>query len=378
MRPANNSYPWIAAVLVACSGEGTSPDSSPSAKPEWTRIIERTWTLGAGEEILDLCVQKELTEDIYISAIRPVHPQGTHHTFVNTGVGDRGCNGSAGVNTMVYGGGVGTEALVLPPGVALKLSRGDFLNMGLHLYNVAGQPITGTSAMEVVLMDPSAVKYETELTPVGVFGISIPPGQLHTQSGECTVAEERTVYAFLPHMHQLGAHFKATFMIGGEERVIHDAPYDFEEQYQVRLPEPLQLSPGDKIVTECTWQNTTTNTVTFGESSDAEMCFNGIYSYPKSDTSICGGSGAGGPIPDGPPCASPGDPGNDQGVGRECTAGGGQCTGGATICIADHTSAPFGNFCTKVCSTDADCGAGAVCSGTGSVAVCFPDACTQP
>ena len=273
--------------------------------------------------------------------------------------------------------GVGTEALVLPPGVALKLSRGDFLNMGLHLYNVSTDEITGTSAIEVVLMDPSAVEQETALSPVGVFNVSIPPAQRHTQSGECTVQEEQTVFAYLPHMHQLGAHFKATFVIGGEERVIHDAPYLFEEQFQFTLPEPLHLSPGDKIVTECTWDNPTMNTVTFGESSDDEMCFNGIYAYPKLDTSICGGSGAGGTfILEGPPCASPGDPGNDQGVGRECTAGGGECTGGATICLADYVSGDFGNFCTKICSTDADCGAGAACRGSGSMAACFPEGCT--
>ena len=62
---------------------------------------------------------------------------------------------------------------------------------------------------------------------------------------------------------------------------------------------------------------------------------------------------------------------------RNRTAGGGECTGsGATICIADYPSGDFGNFCTKLCMTDADCGVGAVCSGSGSTAACFPEGCT--
>ncbi len=60
--------------------------------------------------------------------------------------------------------------------------------------------------------------------------------------------------------------------------------------------------------------------------------------------------------------------GNELGVGRPCTRGGGQCdvfslvAGEAGICIlyfADNTNV---HCCSKPCSVDDDCGDGAVCA----------------
>src|ERR1700691_5743798 len=59
-------------------------------------------------------------------------------------------------------------------------------------------------------------------------------------------------------------------------------------------------------------------------------------------------------------CGDQGDSGNSDGVGKYCTQGGGQCLGtGAAICSADIQSGP--GLCSKPCSTNADCGTGAVC-----------------
>jgi hypothetical protein len=42
------------------------------------------------------------------------------------------------------------------------------------------------------------------------------------------------------------------------------------------------------VKTECTYDNTTGKTVTFGESSDTEMCFSIIYRYPSTGRISCG------------------------------------------------------------------------------------------
>lgn len=77
-------------------------------------------------------------------------------------------------------------------------------------------------------------------------------------------------------------------------------------------------------------------------------------------------------LPDGPPvmpdgdpnaCASPGAVGNEMGVGEYCTEGNGECSDntGAFFCTADVGETP--SFCTKPCSTTAQCGADATCRG---------------
>ena len=62
--------------------------------------------------------------------------------------------------------------------------------------------------------------------------------------------------------------------------------------------------------------------------------------------------------------------GNELGVGRPCTKGGGQCDvfnllgGEAGICVADFAGDDTTNVfcCSKTCVVDDDCGSGAVCA----------------
>src|SRR6266567_1878940 len=55
-------------------------------------------------------------------------------------------------------------------------------------------------------------------------------------------------------------------------------------------------------------------------------------------------------------CGAPGDMGNELGVGKFCTQGGGQCQGSqASICSADIQLNGQG-LCSKSCNADADCG----------------------
>jgi hypothetical protein len=83
-------------------------------------------------------------------------------------------------------------------------------------------------------------------------------------------------------MHQLGIHEKVVVETSsrGEVTLLDDA-YDFDEQ-SYRLIDPLRVAPGDRVRVECTHRNTTEKTVTFGESTLAEMCFAGLYRYPSN------------------------------------------------------------------------------------------------
>jgi hypothetical protein len=162
--------------------------------------------------------------------------------------------------------------------------------------------------------------------------------------------------------------------------VLYDSPYSFEEQRYLRLEPDLHLAAGDRVSVECGYENDTGNTVTFGDSSLSEMCFTGLYRYPKGkDPFICTAEGASAEQPTiaGPPCAEDGAAGNDLGVGRQCESGGGECTS-PMICLADFVLGDFGNFCTTVCTSDDECGEGASCAGQSGRAICVPDSCELP
>jgi Copper type II ascorbate-dependent monooxygenase, C-terminal domain len=369
----------IALLSLSCGGE--SKNTTPTAET-WSRLAEGDWTLDAGGEDPRWCKKISLKEDVYVAALRPIHPPGTHHTTLSlmTDDGKDTCTGSMFGPGMIYAAGAGTGELRMPPGVAMKLPAGQALALNLHIYNVTGAPMAGTSGIEIIRAKPEDVKHEADLLISGPTNISLPPGQKTTLSHTCAVANDQTMFTLFPHMHQLGVHIKTTVNVGGTPTVLHDSEYDFEEQYLLPF-EPMAFHAGDSITTECTYQNTGPTEVTFGESSDTEMCFSILFRYPRGKSTFCtgptegGGQGGGGDGGSRPPCAMPGDPGNDVGVGKFCSAGSGQCggNGAAALCLADFTQGAFANFCTLQCQASAECGTDAIC---GPSKICIPAKCT--
>jgi hypothetical protein len=307
--PALLTIAGIAVLLSACSSDPDHTTPSTTKTPTaptaptgettqtYTRIIEGSWTLAPGTENPNLCVKKAITEDMYISAIRPVHPPGSHHTLLTIGDATDDCRSSVPTG-FVYAAGLGSQGLTLPKGVALKLPAGKTLDLSLHIYNTGTTELTGTSAMEVVTMDPKDVEYESDSVLAGPLSFTLPAHQITTVANDCALTADQSAFALFPHMHQLGTHFKTTVTMGGVTSVLHDDVFKFNEQLQLPLDPILSLHAGDSVHTECTYENTTDKDVTFGESSDTEMCFSVLFRYPMQGSGVCGGAGnpfAGGP-----------------------------------------------------------------------------------
>jgi hypothetical protein len=367
----------LSLLPLACGGETSPKDATPET---WSRLADGSWTLEPGTEDARWCKKIVLKEDVFVAAIRPVHPPGTHHTTLSlaTDDGKEGCAGGMFSTGLIYAAGAGTGDLRMPKGVAMKLSAGQALQLNLHIYNSSAAPLSGISGIDIVRAHPAEVTSEADLLISGPTDFALPPGQKTTLSHTCALASDQTAFTLFPHMHQLGVHIKTTVTIGGTQTVLHDGEYDFEEQYLLPVG-PLAFRPGDSITTECTYQNSSPKEVKFGESSDTEMCFSILFRYPRGKSTFCigdtEGSGRGdGDGGTGRPCADPADTGNEIGVGKFCSAGGGQCTGnaGASLCIADFSSSAFGNFCSLQCRSEAECGAGAVCSSSN---ICVPAKC---
>lgn len=246
----------------------------------WTAIITADWELGPGSEDTSDVHSVTLDRDIYIGGIRPIAPQGTHHTVLALG------NLTAG--NYLYASGVGTNAVMFPPGVGLKLSQGDELVLQLHLFNPSPNPLSGVSGIEIIEVPEAEVEQEAEIFLPGPLSFQIPPNSEYSASGTCDIGTTQNIFAVFPHMHQLGTHFKTTLNIAGREQILHDEDYTFEHQAFLSF-DPITLNPGDSIETECTWTNTTASSVSWGESSTSEMCFSIMYRYPKQqDAGFCG------------------------------------------------------------------------------------------
>ena len=228
---------------------------------------------------------------MYISELRPIIPLGTHHTVVSIGA-PRAADNTGYVcgdpfefaARFIYGTGVGSKPFVYPDGIALKLPAGQQVHINLHLFNIGDAVLTGVSGVEVRETTPSAVQHEARVEITGQNTLNIPPG-VSTQMGMCTASSAINIVSFQPHMHQLGTHLKYTITpTAGSPLVLYDQSYTFDGQEHVMIDPVYALHAGDQLEIECTYNNTTGATVTFGESSKDEMCLAGMTVYPSNAT----------------------------------------------------------------------------------------------
>jgi hypothetical protein len=295
---------WFVALLLGCAAVGcgsseptaaasnlATADSGTLAK-DLAELYAYDWTVDPGVEAY-WCGYRTLKEDLYISHFEPLMPEGTHHVtigyreagpadgFFAEGEGSPQCTGTDFGDVYAFVGTVGTEALTMPEGVAVKIPAGKQLVFGLHVLNARSAPLSGHAGVAVKRVDVANVENVAEILAVNNFMLNIPPGKV-TQTGTCTMNHDTTVFAVLPHMHKVGVHMTTTVPAanGGVVRLL-DSDYEFTDQRYTTLSPPIQLKQGDKARIECTYENPGPNTFTFGESTDGgEMCITFLYRYP--------------------------------------------------------------------------------------------------
>jgi hypothetical protein len=307
MMQRMREYAILAAIVFAFGCGGTNPggggddtplDDASVGTPDayvpptgYTKLIGRTWSLNAGDTDIYRCVRVTIPTDMYITSIEAQAPIGTHHTVLSI-AGSNGTSGPDGeqnclVSTlglqMLYASGVGTSPLNFPTNVGVKIAAGTQIHLNLHLYNAGDEGLTGESAIWVK-SQPTPPPMLAEMVFAGPLDFDIDPGP-DTVTGQCTINNNYSVFALWPHMHKLANHQKIELLRGAAQPVVlHDMAYQFAEQkYWLQTPE-IQLQPQDKIRVTCSYNNTTGGVIGFGDSSDEEMCFGGMYRYPAANS----------------------------------------------------------------------------------------------
>ncbi|MFN0253855.1 MAG: hypothetical protein ACKV2T_43725 [Kofleriaceae bacterium] len=298
-------------AVAACGNDGTgnNPDGGDNnidgnnggmdafvPDPGFTKLISRTWTVPPGSADTYKCVRLTLTEDTYLTNIMAQAPLGTHHTVLSIagGNGTTGADGEqdCGVGTlgmvMLYASGVGTSPLDFPPDVSVKIPAGTQIHLNLHLFNASDEPLQGDSGIWVKSQS-TPTPIEAEMVFAGGFAFAIQPTGMTTNfTAGCNANRNFTLFALWPHMHVLAKHSKFTVKRGNNPAVtLHDMPYSFEEQTYWKLGSEFQVQTGDRIDVTCSWVNPVGNgVVRFGDSTNQEMCFTGMYRYPAANNGL--------------------------------------------------------------------------------------------
>jgi hypothetical protein len=172
----------------------------------------------------------------------------------------------------------------LPPGVGEELPPGNgYMTIEFHYFNTTGMVQEDRSGVRICATTKPTANVAT-LTWLGTESISIPAHGTGTATGTCTpgggsLAKDIHLIFASPHMHKLGTHMKTIInRKGGAPETVLDTPFAFTDQREYGVTNVIH--PGDTLTTTCTWMNTTASSVSFGESTTSEMCYNFVLSYP--------------------------------------------------------------------------------------------------
>jgi hypothetical protein len=193
----------------------------------------------------------------------------------------------------IFGGGLGGKFLVgwapgsqgntgMPDDVGMYMPGGaDALRLDVHYYNLGStRPESDASGVELCI---TRHPRPNTATVSGLTGNATAPVGRSDNASSCTVdvtgRDSVTFLSVSPHLHKLGVHAKLELTRDGETTALHDAPFDFEDQRIYEL-ENIEIRAGDVLTTTCSYENDTGRTVSFGQNSDDEMCFNFVTYYP--------------------------------------------------------------------------------------------------
>jgi MYXO-CTERM domain-containing protein len=267
------------------------PPEDPLGEPDLVLATEDPFFFDNQAEDLYWCFRfdpgLDQTRDLVAATVAPDNENVVHHVIVfrEEGGVDRKpldspgfeCGGAPEDGEFLMGWAPGTQPMKLPDGYGVELGDDDALIMQVHYHRYPGALPTDHSQVKLWFAEQPAAK-KVRVVWTGSFEILVPPGLKQTVESTCTVPESAAPIELLsiaPHMHQVGQSFSSRIeRADGSEQCLIDIPeWDFEWQGGYTFADSITLQPGDVLHTACTYQNFGDSTVSWGEGSDDEMCF---------------------------------------------------------------------------------------------------------
>ena len=329
---------FILCVVFPVAGCGSSSDSTtftitgtdgdPKIEREFVDVPAGPFTIPAGEERF-YCYTTTLKDDVVVDRFEFETTPAIHHIVMSKSTvavedGFEECNELFRSSWQpLYITGTGDSPLEAPEGAGYVLTAGTQIVIQLHLLNANVEEVTDSI---VVRMRKSLLE---EVDPIrlvvfGTMGLALTPQSESSAVSACNNNENFDLFAVFPHMHYMGTSMVVEMGADKDQlkEVFRRDPYDFDDQRMENLS--LSFNAGDHVKVTCNYNNTTDKVITFGESSNNEMCFFiGFATGPKADFAGClGGSSSIFP----PDCGT--DPVNEIGLGAKCSKGGSECENG--------------------------------------------------
>jgi hypothetical protein len=181
--------------------------------------------------------------------------------------------------------------------VGFEIPPYQMIKIEMHYFNPTKFPLEVTGKVSLDTVPLSTVVTKSDLAFWGTTQIDIPPNS----AGDTGVLFQEALagtktFALTTHQHHLGTEMRVWYGDSADDpnkMLVADAKNWADPPFEV-FAKPLDFPANgggtysDKgLAYQCKWNNTTPNTVTFGEGYNDEMCFVLQFYYPSQGFQIC-------------------------------------------------------------------------------------------
>jgi len=198
--------------------------------------------------------------------------------------------------TVSFVGAVGAEGVstvALPDGMAFNVPKGFALMTNTHYINTTDSAIEGQSVVDVKFADPAHHLQGAGNVAINNDMFSIPAGETFTYDGYCKAKSQMSFFMWANHMHEWGAHVSSDVIRadGTRQFLAIDDHWSKDLTFNPAwtrwdVTQPFVVNAGDTFHVQCTWNNTTSDALTF----PTEMCVSTGFTLEEMPMAVCEGT----------------------------------------------------------------------------------------
>lgn len=298
-------------IFAACNGSSPADDTANSG----VTFLEPP---AAGEGFqLKMEATAEPYSEVWACSVYPIpidefspvnwieyqQNSGTHHMTLSTPglfnsgtieYGEHNCedlynDASLMADQVMFFGSQGSaeDTLYLPEGVVANLPPTIDIIHEIHYVNPTDEAVDLYSIVNAYTIDERDVTDSIWGGQVRDEFIEIPPQSEHTEWSRCVMNRDVEVHFLASHTHEKGIRFTFAPFDGKETGDIFYENTDWHDPMIVQYNPPMVVPKGTGFEWACTWYNDTDETITYGSTSQDEMCNPSMVFTPFDMSAEC-------------------------------------------------------------------------------------------
>lgn len=182
------------------------------------------------------------------------------------------------------------ELLTLPSGVAFNFDPNQMVRLEVHFINPTAETQSIEAKSTFYAMPDAEFHDEAGFLFAGNTAVQLPPMQsktIHKFIGMPSDLYGKNFFGFTGHVHKFGTNVVVGMGVPGSLGPVYDEPnFTWNEPPTKYFDPPRILGNGEGFDLTCEYDNTSSNTVGFGESANDEMCFFWAYYFPNTGPKV--------------------------------------------------------------------------------------------